>query len=289
MIRDAVNRRPEPPTRRIDCDLILSPPLPCRQPARTTLLIHAAKQPSRGWFPQLRNPETGRIPRVLTGLAATGDCRPRRRGLRPVHPVAHGARPCSNTPRISGRRRQIQITPPPAWIHSDVKTEVIRDAGLPVELSILDERLFDRLKQAFALHPWIRGWTRSSDRIRRTFKSTWSIAARWRWSKFPADYCRWMPTRSFAHRRFFPGRSRKLFAHRRRRQQPVGPTGHRLGRSCDCGGRKTGRLIAAGVDRSAIASDPHSEFGRNRRRTDHVFRTWNSIWNDVCLGRGPRE
>ncbi len=58
-------------------------------------------------------------------------------------------------PEYQAAVEQIQLTPLPAWIHSDVKTEVIRDAGLPVELSILDERLFDRLKQAFALHPWI--------------------------------------------------------------------------------------------------------------------------------------
>jgi cell division septal protein FtsQ len=49
----------------------------------------------------------------------------------------------------------IEITPPPNWIHADIRTEVIRDAGLPPKLSILDDRLSDRLTHAFALHPWI--------------------------------------------------------------------------------------------------------------------------------------
>ena len=47
------------------------------------------------------------------------------------------------------------ITPPPEWIHSDVKAAAIRDAALPPKLSILDERLSERISQAFLLNPWI--------------------------------------------------------------------------------------------------------------------------------------
>jgi len=50
---------------------------------------------------------------------------------------------------------ELEITPRPAWIHADVRAEVIRDAGLPPKISILDEGLFRRLSQAFALHPWV--------------------------------------------------------------------------------------------------------------------------------------
>jgi hypothetical protein len=49
----------------------------------------------------------------------------------------------------------LTITPAPTWIHTDIRSEVIRDAGLPAELSILDEQLSKRLSNAFALHPWI--------------------------------------------------------------------------------------------------------------------------------------
>ncbi len=49
----------------------------------------------------------------------------------------------------------LEISSTPPWIHADVKAEVIRDAGLPERLSILDERLAQRLTQAFSLHPWI--------------------------------------------------------------------------------------------------------------------------------------
>jgi hypothetical protein len=50
---------------------------------------------------------------------------------------------------------QIQITPPPQWIRADVKLEALRDGSLDARLSILDERLADRLAKAFALHPWV--------------------------------------------------------------------------------------------------------------------------------------
>ena len=50
----------------------------------------------------------------------------------------------------------ISITPPPPWIRADVKTQVIRDAGLTdAPLSILDDALVERLYRAFALHPWV--------------------------------------------------------------------------------------------------------------------------------------
>jgi hypothetical protein len=51
--------------------------------------------------------------------------------------------------------RDIGLTLPPSWIRANVKAEVLRDASLPPQLSILDETLNERLKQAFALHPWI--------------------------------------------------------------------------------------------------------------------------------------
>jgi hypothetical protein len=49
----------------------------------------------------------------------------------------------------------VEITPPPEWIHSNVKSEAIRNAGMPEKLSILDDHLAERLTQAFSLHPWI--------------------------------------------------------------------------------------------------------------------------------------
>lgn len=49
----------------------------------------------------------------------------------------------------------VTITPPPTWVRSDVKAEVVRDAGLDGPLSILDERLSQRLYEAFEAHPWV--------------------------------------------------------------------------------------------------------------------------------------
>ena len=50
---------------------------------------------------------------------------------------------------------QIQITPTPRWIRADVKLEALRDGSLEGRLSMLDERLAERLANAFALHPWV--------------------------------------------------------------------------------------------------------------------------------------
>jgi hypothetical protein len=50
---------------------------------------------------------------------------------------------------------QVQITALPGWIHSDVKSEALRDGSLDGPLSILDEQIAERLARAFALHPWV--------------------------------------------------------------------------------------------------------------------------------------
>lgn len=51
--------------------------------------------------------------------------------------------------------RDIVISQIPPWIHSDIKTEVMRDASLDGSLSILDDDLTKRIANAFSLHPWV--------------------------------------------------------------------------------------------------------------------------------------
>jgi hypothetical protein len=50
---------------------------------------------------------------------------------------------------------QIQITPPPPWIRTDIKTEALRAVSLQAPLSIVDERLAERMAKMFTLHPWV--------------------------------------------------------------------------------------------------------------------------------------
>ena len=57
---------------------------------------------------------------------------------------------------------RIDVTPPPAWIRSDVKAEVVRDASLDRALSILAPDLTERVAAAFKLHPWVEKVTRVS-------------------------------------------------------------------------------------------------------------------------------
>ncbi len=53
------------------------------------------------------------------------------------------------------RTEQFEITPPPAWIKSDIRAEALREGGLAESQSILDEELLKRVTDAFALHPWV--------------------------------------------------------------------------------------------------------------------------------------
>ena len=48
----------------------------------------------------------------------------------------------------------IITTPTPAWIRSDVRAEIIRDAALN-DLTIFDKDVTIRVYQAFELHPWV--------------------------------------------------------------------------------------------------------------------------------------
>jgi hypothetical protein len=63
----------------------------------------------------------------------------------------------AHNPQYQVTPEAIQITPPPPWVRSDIKTEVLRDAGLVGKLSLLDdwETLVARVRQAFESHPWI--------------------------------------------------------------------------------------------------------------------------------------
>lgn len=50
---------------------------------------------------------------------------------------------------------KVDITPLPEWIHSDIRAQVFRDASLDRPLSIADDDLVERVRGAFALHPWV--------------------------------------------------------------------------------------------------------------------------------------
>jgi hypothetical protein len=60
-------------------------------------------------------------------------------------------------PQYQLSAERIQITPQPSWIHSDVKSEVLRDSGLVGSVSVLDDSdvLVRRVRDAFEFHPWV--------------------------------------------------------------------------------------------------------------------------------------
>ena len=49
----------------------------------------------------------------------------------------------------------VTITPLPEWIHADIKSDALRDAGLDSGATILDDELAQQVARAFALHPWV--------------------------------------------------------------------------------------------------------------------------------------
>lgn len=58
-------------------------------------------------------------------------------------------------PRYIVTAESVRVTPPPPWIRSDVKAEVVRDISLAGPVSVLDEDLGERFYEAFAAHPWV--------------------------------------------------------------------------------------------------------------------------------------
>ena len=49
---------------------------------------------------------------------------------------------------------KINVTPPPSWIHADIKAEVVRSGSL-ASLSLRDPQLVDKVSRAFAGHSWV--------------------------------------------------------------------------------------------------------------------------------------
>lgn len=51
--------------------------------------------------------------------------------------------------------QHIEITPLPDWIHTDLCSQVFRDASLDRPLSITEADVIERIRSAFAMHPWV--------------------------------------------------------------------------------------------------------------------------------------
>jgi hypothetical protein len=58
---------------------------------------------------------------------------------------------------------RIIVTPQPTWIHSNVKTEVLRSVGAD-RFDLHDRKLVEQLAHAFALHPWVSNVVRIQKR-----------------------------------------------------------------------------------------------------------------------------
>lgn len=60
-----------------------------------------------------------------------------------------------NLPEYRVGPEQIEMTPLPPWIHTDIRAEVFRSPTLDGALSLMDDDLTERLAKAFAQHPWV--------------------------------------------------------------------------------------------------------------------------------------
>ena len=148
------------------------------------------------------------------------------------------------------------ITPPPEWIHSDVKAAAIRDAALPPKLSILDERLSERISQAFLLNPWIA----RVEKVQTFYPARIQVNLIYRrpvamvevfGGLLPVDSdAVLLPTEDFS-----PAKAQTLSAHRGRSIESAGTVGHCVGRSRRRGRRQVGKFAGQRVERFRIA--PH--------------------------------
>ena len=82
-----------------------------------------------------------------------------------MHFLWQSAKPTvAHDPHYTLTVNDIHITPLPAWIRTDIRSQAFRNAGLIGTLSALDDwpTLSGRLKQAFEFHPWVASVTRIS-------------------------------------------------------------------------------------------------------------------------------
>lgn len=70
---------------------------------------------------------------------------------------------------------KIALTPPPDWVHADVKAEVVRAASLS-QLDLRDRKLVEQVAQAFAMHAWIA----KVERVEKQFPARVKVDVVWR-------------------------------------------------------------------------------------------------------------
>jgi hypothetical protein len=70
----------------------------------------------------------------------------------------------------------IVVTPTPDWIKADIRVEALRNAGIDLPTSVLDDRITERFAQAFAYHPWVAGVRQ----VRKTAEPTVEIDLEYR-------------------------------------------------------------------------------------------------------------
>jgi hypothetical protein len=62
--------------------------------------------------------------------------------------------PSTDSPEYAVTPEKIVVTPQPAWIHADVKAQVVQAANLS-RLDLRDRTLVEEVSRAFALHAWV--------------------------------------------------------------------------------------------------------------------------------------
>lgn len=61
----------------------------------------------------------------------------------------------STRPEYQISAAQLKVTQRPYWVPHDLVEQVVHQADLPEQLSLLDDNLVDQIAEAFRLHPWI--------------------------------------------------------------------------------------------------------------------------------------
>ncbi|MCE5268031.1 MAG: hypothetical protein LLG00_09110 [Planctomycetaceae bacterium] len=109
--------------------------------------MSAAKKQKSSGMPSLGGPWLVRV--ALAGLLGAAVIGGVVMAWRWLAPRVLGA------PEYGVTAERFEITPPPEWIHSDIRAEVFRDPTLDGSLSLMDDDLAERIYKAFKRHPWV--------------------------------------------------------------------------------------------------------------------------------------
>lgn len=183
----------------------------------------------------------------------------------------------------------IHLSPPPAWVRSDIKEQALRDASLDEPLSLLDPELPGRVARALELHPWVA----KVDRVLPQYPAEIQVVLTYRkpvcMVELPAGYypldgnAILLPTGDFTVSE--PKRFPQL---KGITSPPLGPVGSRWDDPRVVGGAAVAATLVENWEPwklSAIVPSDEADGGHNR--DEHTYRLVTRAGTEIIWGHAP--